>query len=417
MNPMILPQTSGCGVLHRGSSTVSVKPSVRRSSDARRPEVHTHAELASGMQRNVSIAQHLRFQHLSLYLCKDLERIYLVWSGLKSRPWMCLLSLLLLLLVLPRHTLTARRDQFVFWEMPPNQFVSVINVCWCCIICFYTNHKAKGFNAKACTWLFVDGMGQIKISSCQSLCLARRLWDIPASSIVRHTVCCVLECCIIKRSQVEMLSILSKWYLLQQLGEREATQAETVGGFGEKPLGFYDTSHVIRCVIFCASWIIIALSFICNLRNVKISLSACYILRCMQLDILFFLMRWVQANWKKFQHEFHRAQQVQLCFKSVLARGSHNDGFWARPLKLLADFVYVPLMCHRIAMIKAGAVPTQEMFEGVSTALCCSGGQMALCNWLGFQQDDVNRMPPCCLMWTWISIGIRHQVMRWFRDV
>lgn len=33
---------------------------------------------------------------------------------------------------------------------------------------------------------------------------------------------------------------------LQARGEREATQGEKVSGFGEKPLGFYDTSHVIR---------------------------------------------------------------------------------------------------------------------------------------------------------------------------
>lgn len=29
-------------------------------------------------------------------------------------------------------------------------------------------------------------------------------------------------------------------------GERDATQAETISGFAEKPLGFYDTSHVVR---------------------------------------------------------------------------------------------------------------------------------------------------------------------------
>lgn len=29
-------------------------------------------------------------------------------------------------------------------------------------------------------------------------------------------------------------------------GERDATQAETISGFAEKPLGFYDTSHIVR---------------------------------------------------------------------------------------------------------------------------------------------------------------------------
>lgn len=41
-------------------------------------------------------------------------------------------------------------------------------------------------------------------------------------------------------------SILTISSSLQQLGERDATQAETVSGFSDKPLGFYDTSHVIR---------------------------------------------------------------------------------------------------------------------------------------------------------------------------
>ena len=33
---------------------------------------------------------------------------------------------------------------------------------------------------------------------------------------------------------------------LQPLGERDPTQAEQISGFADKPLGFYDTSHVVR---------------------------------------------------------------------------------------------------------------------------------------------------------------------------
>lgn len=38
---------------------------------------------------------------------------------------------------------------------------------------------------------------------------------------------------------------------LQAMGERDATQAEQISGFAEKPLGFYDTSHIIRCRASC----------------------------------------------------------------------------------------------------------------------------------------------------------------------